>query len=190
MADSEYPYPPDQFDEEATEVAYHGAHRAEESFWRQNLVYLIIIAVAVVVLLVLLFTIGGLGKSGDDRAESPTTAASSPDDSSKSEDASDGGGDSEEQGEPDKSTPVLVMNAGGISGMAGTWEKNLSDSGWTKVGIGTADNVQQESVVFYRDDKDKASAQALADEVGAGDARQSDEYDNRITFVAVKPPKG
>ncbi|MBK0332521.1 LytR C-terminal domain-containing protein [Brachybacterium sp. MASK1Z-5] len=188
MADSEYPYPPDQFDEEATEVAYHGAHRAEESFWRQNLVYLIIIAVAVVVLLVLLFTIGGLGKSGDDRAEAPTTAASSQDDSSKSDDASDGGG--EDQSEPDKSTPVLVMNAGGISGMAGAWEKSLTDAGWTKVGIGTADNVQQESVVFYRDDEDKASAQALADEVGAGDARQSDEYDNRITFVAVEQPEG
>jgi hypothetical protein len=187
VADSEYPYPPDRFDEEAAEVAFHGAHRAEESFWRQNLVYLIIIAAAVVVLLVLLFTIGGVGKSGDDRADSPTSAAASSDDSSQG--ASDGGGEDESSGEPDKSAPVLVLNAGGISGMAGAWEKSLTDDGWSGVDIGTADTVQQESVVFYRDDEDKATAQALADQVDAGDARQSDEYDNRITFVAVEQPE-
>ncbi|PWH07630.1 hypothetical protein DEO23_03130 [Brachybacterium endophyticum] len=186
MADSEYPYPPDQYDEEAADVAFHGAHRAEESFWRQNLVYLIIIAVAVVILLALLFTIGGLGRSGDERADSPTTSASQ-DDSSKQ--ASDGGGDEEDKPKADASTPILVLNGGNVSGMAADWKQALTDDGWSNVGIGTSDNVQQESVVFYRDKDDEASAQELADQVGAEDARQSDEYDNRITFVAVQPPE-
>src|SRR5699024_2827953 len=30
VADSQYPYPPDRFDDEADAAAFHGAHRAEE----------------------------------------------------------------------------------------------------------------------------------------------------------------
>ena len=53
VADSQYPYPPDRFDDEADAATFHGAHRAEEPFWRQNLIYLVIIAAAFVTLLVL-----------------------------------------------------------------------------------------------------------------------------------------
>lgn len=197
MADSQYPYPPDRFDEEAADVAFHGAHRAEEPFWRQNLVYLIIIAVAVVVLLVLLFVIGGRGQNGDDRAEGPGAQTSSS--QSDGGGASDGGGQSDEGGasdgggddessEPDKSRPVLVVNAAGINGLAATWQKTLKDDGWQKVDVQTAQNRQQESVVFYRDEADKDTAQALADSVDAGEARQSDDYQAAIAFVAVEQP--
>ena len=54
MADSQYPYPPDRFDDEADAVTFHGAHRAELPFWRENLLYIIIIGAAVVMLVVLL----------------------------------------------------------------------------------------------------------------------------------------
>ncbi|GAA1335235.1 LytR C-terminal domain-containing protein [Brachybacterium rhamnosum] len=184
MADSQYPYPPDRFDDEADASSFHGAHRAEEPFWRQNLVYIVIIAAAFVTLVVLLFVIGNLGRGGDERSADPTTPAAS------SEAAqSDGGGASEAPAaEADKSTPVLVVNAGGINGLAGTWQSALEDDGWEKVDVGTADNRQQEAVVFYRDEADAASAQALADSVGAGEARQSDEYDASITFVAIEEP--
>nr|WP_276549449.1 LytR C-terminal domain-containing protein [Brachybacterium muris] len=82
----------------------------------------------------------------------------------------------------------MVINAGGINGMAGAWRDSLEGSGWTDISVSTADNVQQEPVVFYRDEADAATAQALAQEVGAGEARQSDEYESRITFVAVTEP--
>lgn len=189
VADSQYPYPPDRFDDEADAVAFHGAHRAEEPFWRQNLVYIVIIAAAFVLLLVLLFLIGGMGQDGDDRAEDPTTSAAS----ESSEEASEDGEaeeDAEEESapEPDLSTPVLIVNAGGITGLAGTWQETLQDQGWEEVYISTADNIQQESVVFYRDEADADSAQALAEESGAGEARQSDEYDARITIMVVSEP--
>ena len=87
MADSSYPYAPDQFDEEAAAASYHGAHRAEEPFWRQNLVYLIIIGVAALVLLGLLLVIGGLRGGSDDRAADPTSSPA------QSAAVSDGGGD-------------------------------------------------------------------------------------------------
>lgn len=193
VADSQYPYPPDRFDDEADAASFHGAHRAEEPFWRQNLIYLVIIAAAVVTLVVLLFVIGGTGRDSDERSEGPTTAVAT--ETSEAVPGTDGEGDATGENtqdapaaEPDRSTPVLVVNAGGINGMAGAWQEALEGEGWTEVGVATADNIQQEPVVFYRDEADAASAQGLADLVGAGEARQSDEYDARVTFVAVTEP--
>ncbi|MFC7374166.1 LytR C-terminal domain-containing protein [Brachybacterium sp. GCM10030267] len=188
MADSQYPYPPDRFDEEADSASFHGAHRAEEPFWRQNLLYIIIIGAAVVMLVVLLFLIGGMGGNGDERAEDPTTPAASESSEEAPADGEEATTEEEPAPEPDLSTPVLVVNAGGINGLAGTWEETLEGEGWTEVGVATADNTQEEPVVFYRDEADAESAQALAQQVGAGEARQSDEYDARITFVAVDEP--
>jgi hypothetical protein len=191
VADSQYPYPPDRFDDEADAVSFHGAHRAELPFWRENLLYIIIIGAAMVLLVVLLFFIGSMGGDGDDRADDPTTAASS--ESAAAEDpAAEGESEATEEPAPeaDRSTPVLVVNAGGINGLAGTWRDTLEGEGWEDVSVATSDNSQQEPVVFYRDEEDAETAQALAAEVGAGEARQSDEYDASVTFVAVSEPGG
>ncbi|NMA76832.1 MAG: LytR C-terminal domain-containing protein [Actinomycetales bacterium] len=185
MADSQYPYPPDRFDDEADAVSFHGAHRAELPFWRENLLYIIIIGAAAVLLVVLLFFIGGMGGNGDDRAEDPTSAA----EQSEEEAAEETEAEEEEPApEPDLSTPVLVVNAGGVNGLAGAWQEALDGEGWENVDVATADNPQQEPVVFYRDEADADTAQALAERVGAGEARQSDEYDARVTLVAVDMP--
>lgn len=186
VADSQYPYPPDRFDEEADASSFHGAHRAEEPFWRQNLIYLVIIGAAFVTLLVLLFLIGGMGRDGDERATDPTTSPAS--ETAEAAPTDEEPAEETPVAEPDRETPVLVVNAGGINGMAGAWRDSLKGSGWSDISINTAANVQQEPVVFYRDEADAATAQALAQEVGAGEARQSDEYESRITFVAVTEP--
>lgn len=189
MADSQYPYPPDRFDDEADAVSFHGAHRAELPFWRENLLYIIIIGAAVVLLVVLLFFIGSMGGDGDgdDRADDPTTSAAS-----ESEEATEEATEAEPTEEPapvaDKSTPLLVVNAGGQNGLAGTWRDTLEEDGWEDVSVSTADNHQEEPVVFYRAEEDAETAQALAAEVGAGEARQSDEYNASVTFVAVEMP--
>ncbi|MGO1284832.1 MAG: LytR C-terminal domain-containing protein [Brachybacterium sp.] len=185
MADSQYPYPPDRFDDEADAVSFHGAHRAELPFWRENLLYIIIIGAAAVLLVVLLFFIGGMGGNGDDRAEDPTSAAEQSEEESAAEETE---AEEEPAPEPDLSTPVLVVNAGGIDGLAGTWQETLEGDGWEDVSVTTADNPQQEPVVFYRDEADADTAQALAERAGAGEARQSDEYDARVTLVAVTEP--
>ena len=189
MADSQYPYPPDRFDDEADAVSFHGAHRAELPFWREHLLYIIIIGAAAVLLIVLLFFIGSMGGGGDDRAEDPTSAAAS-EEAAGEESAEEGEGEASEEPAPeaDKSTPVLVVNAGAINGLAGTWSDELEGEGWEDVSVTTADNAQQEPVVFYRAEEDAGTAQALAELVGAGEARQSDEYDAAVTFVAVNEP--
>ncbi len=190
VADSQYPYPPDRFDDEADAVSFHGAHRAELPFWRENLLYIIIIGAAAVLLVVLLFVIGSMGGDGDDRAEDPTSAAASESAEGESSGEETQGGESSEEPPPeaDKSTPLLVVNAGGQNGLAGSWRDTLEGDGWEDVNLATADNAQEESVVFYRDEEDAETAQALAAEVGAGEARQSDEYDSAVTFVAVEMP--
>jgi len=185
VADSQYPYPPDRFDDEADAVTFHGAHRAELPFWRENLLYIIIIGAAVVMLVVLLFVIGGMGGGGDDdRAADPTTAS----ESTEGEDAAEESPSEEPAPEPDLSVPVQVINAGSINGLAGTWQEQLQGEGWEDVSVATADSPQQEPVVFYRDEADQATAQALAEQVGAGEARQSDEYESPLTFIAVTEP--
>lgn len=188
MADSQYPYPPDRFDDEADAVSFHGAHRAELPFWRENLLYIIIIGAAAVLLVVLLFFIGGMGNNGDDRAEDPTSAAAESEAAEQSAEETATEEEAEPAPEPDRSIPVLVVNAGGINGLAGTWRDTLEGEGWEDISVATADNAQQEPVVFYRDEADAATAQALAELAGAGEARQSDEYDAPITLVAVAEP--
>lgn len=188
MADSQYPYPPDRFDDEADAVSFHGAHRAELPFWRENLLYIIIIGAAAVLLVVLLFFIGSMGGDGDERAEDPTTAAESTAAEEETSAEEEGEASEEPAPEADMSTPVLVVNAGGINGLAGSWRDSLEGDGWEDVSVATADTTQQEPAVFYRDEEDAETAQALAAEVGAAEAQQSDEYDAAVTFVAVTEP--
>ena len=163
VADSQYPYPPDRFDDEADAVTFHGAHRAELPFWRENLLYIIIIGAAVVLLVVLLFVIGGMG-GGDDGAEGPASAS----ESASSEAAPEESPSEEPAPEPDLSVPVQVVNAGSINGLAGTLQEELQGEGWEDVSVATADSPQQEPVVFYRDEADADTAQALAEQVGEG----------------------
>lgn len=189
MADprSDYPYAPDRFDREAETTSFHGAHRAEEPFWRQNLLYIVVIGAAVLTLLVLLFVIGGMNGndgSGED-SSSPAAASSAP-----AQPASDAGGAPAAAEEPNRGTGVVVYNASGENGLAGAWRDKLTADGWTKVDIKTSSNRQEQAVVFYRDEADAATANALAQEVGLEGAQQSDEYDSSITFLAVTPPEG
>lgn len=186
MADAhpDYPYAPDRFDREAESTSFHGAHRAEDPFWRQNLLYIIVIAAAVLLLLVLLFVIGGMGKGAHDDRATPAATTSQ----ATSAPASDGGG---AETKADRSTPVLVVNAGGQKGMAATWKKELEGKGWSKVDVETAKGRQEQPVVFYKDEKDAATANQLAQDAGIdGGAQQSDEYDARITILVVDAPQG
>src|SRR5699024_449417 len=119
VADSQYPYPPDRFDDEADAVSFHGAHRAELPFWRENLLYIIIIGAAAGLLVVRLFAIGSMGGCGDGRAEDPTSAASASEEGGSSgEEGQEGEASEEAPPEADRSTPLLVVNAGGQNGLA------------------------------------------------------------------------
>lgn len=180
---SDYPYAPDRFDREAETATFHGAHRAEVDFWRANLLYIVIIGAALLILLVTLLVAGALGsgkKAEDSVPPAPaTTSASAPAKTTEAPEA-----------KADKSVSVQVINASGKNGLAGAWKKTLKGDGWTSVQISTGKARQDKAVVYYRDEKDKATADALAKKVGADAAQQSNDYDSRITFLAVDQPQG
>jgi hypothetical protein len=88
-------------------------------------------------------------------------------------------------GAVDRSTPVTVLNATRTRGLAASVAATLRTSGWT---VPTTDNYRRAApptTVYYAGADQRATAQAVADDVG-GDPRvqQTDEFGpDRITVV-------
>ena len=70
--------------------------------------------------------------------------------------------------------------------MAGRWQKALEEQGWTKVDTDTGKRAKNAGV-YYKNDEDKATAEALAKYVGV-EAEKSDKYRANITVVIVEEP--
>lgn len=195
MADqSTYPYEPDQFDREADQVGAHGAHRAEEPFFKRNLSTIIVIVAALLALALVLWAVSGLGKGSEDAPAPVESSTSAPADSGDGKPAaSDNGGEgatekpSEEAApEVNREAPVLLLNGKRKQGMAGRWQKALEEQGWTKVDTDTGKRTKNAGV-YYKNDEDKATAEALAKYVGV-EAEKSDKYRSNITVVVVEEP--
>ena len=195
MADqSTYPYEPDQFDREADQVGAHGAHRAEEPFFKRNLSTIIVIVAALLALALVLWAVSGLGKGSEDAPAPAESSASAPADSGDGKPAaSDNGGEaateepSEEAApEVNREAPALVLNGKRKQGMAGRWQKALEEQGLTKVDTDTGKRTKNAGV-YYKNDEDKATAEALAKYVGV-EAEKSDKYRANITVVIVEEP--
>lgn len=201
MADqSTYPYEPDQFDREADQVGAHGAHRAEEPFFKRNLSTIIVIVAALVALALVLWAVSGLGKGSENTPAPVDSSTSAPADSSESDPAaSDNGGEGEQPSEEaseepseeaapevNKEAPVLVLNGKRKQGMAGRWQKALEEQGWTKVDTDTGKR-SKSAGVYYKDDEDQATAEALAKYVGV-EAEKTDKYKANITVVIIDEP--
>lgn len=202
MADqSTYPYEPDQFDREADQVGAHGAHRAEEPFFKRNLSTIIVIVAALVALALVLWAVSGLGKGSENSPAPVESSTSAP--AASGEDApvaSDNGGDQGDNGggdatekpseepapEVDRESPVLVLNGKRKQGMAGRWQKALEEQGWTKIDTDTGKR-SKNAGVYYKNDEDQATAEALAKYVGV-EAEKTDKYKANITVVIIDEP--
>lgn len=197
---STYPYEPDQFDREADQVGAHGAHRAEEPFFKRNLSTIIVIVAALVALALVLWAVSGLGKGSENTPASVDSSTSAPADSSESGSAaSDSGGEGEQPSEEaseepseeaapevNKEAPVLLLNGKRKQGMAGRWQKALEEQGWTHIDTDTGKR-SKNAGVYYKRDEDKATAEALAKYVGV-EAEQSDKYKANIVVVVIDEP--
>ncbi|QEU12583.1 LytR C-terminal domain-containing protein [Dermabacter vaginalis] len=197
---STYPYEPDQFDREADQVGAHGAHRAEEPFFKRNLSTIIVIVAALVALALVLWAVSGLGKGSENTPASVDSSTSAPADSSESDPAaSDNGGEGEQPSEEaseepseeaapevNKEAPVLVLNGKRKQGMAGRWQKALEEQGWTKVDTDTGKR-SKSAGVYYKNDEDQATAEALAKYVGV-EAEKTEKYKANITVVIIDEP--
>jgi hypothetical protein len=88
-------------------------------------------------------------------------------------------------GSVDRSIPVTVLNSTRTTGLAGSVAATLRSSGWT---VPTTDNYrksQPPTTVFYGSAEQRATAQAVADDVGGDpEVELSDEFGTqRITVV-------
>ena len=88
-------------------------------------------------------------------------------------------------GSVDRSTPVTVLNATRTRGLAASVAATLRTSGWT---VPTTDNYrrgQPPTTVYYGDADQRATAQAVAEDVGGDpEVQQSDEFGSgRLTLV-------
>ena len=85
----------------------------------------------------------------------------------------------------DRSLPVDVLNSTSTPGLAAGAAEALEDLGWT---VGEVTNFEGDEIpttVFYPEDAQEATAAAVADELGAGSAEQSDDVD--VLTVVLGP---
>lgn len=117
----------------------------------------------------------GSGEPADESAEASVSSEGN-DGESGGDGSDDASGEGENTGaseatdptaEADKSLPVEVFNASGISGRAGQAAEQLTQEGFNVTGVRDWDGRYQvtENTVFYSEDE--ATAQALADILGA-----------------------
>lgn len=179
----------------------HGAHRAEEPFFKRNLSTIIVIVAALVALALVLWAVSGLGKGSENAPAPAESSTSAPADSSESarapssESTDEGEQPIEEASEEpseepapevNKEAPVLVLNGKRVQGMAGRWQKALEEQGWTKIDTDTGKR-SKNAGVYYKNDEDQATAEALAKYVGV-EAEKTDKYKANITVVIIDEP--
>jgi cytoskeletal protein RodZ len=180
-----------------------GAHRPRRSPWRDLLpTVAVLVAVAAIGLgawALTRSTASTIHSSGTDDSGSqsqvtnvptaPTTGssggASTPASSRTSPASATSSTSSPPAGAVDHSIPITVLNSTRTSGLAASVASTLKGSGWT---VPTTDNYrksQPPTTVYYGDADQRATARAVADDVG-GDPRvqQSSEFgSSRITVV-------
>lgn len=176
-----------------------GAHRPHRGPWRDiGPVVAVLVAVVVIGLgawALTRSTASTIQSSGTDDAGSvsqgtpPPTAPTTGSTAGTASATTSGGAGSPTSSTPtssvDRSIPVTVLNATRTSGLAASVAATLRSSGWT---VPTTDNyrkAQPPTTVYYADPAQRATAQAVAKDVG-GDPRvtQSAEFDaGRITVV-------
>ncbi|WP_427016471.1 LytR C-terminal domain-containing protein [Pseudarthrobacter sp. P1] len=175
-------YPRDEFDKIPENSSRHGVHRTSIAPARNSLFPLMAFGVlALIVGLAAFFVLPRLGIGGSGNVppaavattDTATTGAAPTENPPASETPSVPASESASPGptEPpaavDKSVPVQVFNASGISGLAAKYSGIISSAGW---GVNQTANwtgaIQPSSVVFYSVPAQKANAEALAQLLG------------------------
>jgi hypothetical protein len=119
------------------------------------------------------------GSTGASSSPSATASGSSP--TSETSTTS-----SPPAGTVDKDLPVTVLNATRTTGLAGSVAETLRSSGWT---VPTTDNYRKSrppTTVFYGDADQRATAEAVAEDVGGDpEVEQTDEFGSDCITVVL-----
>ncbi|WP_019136039.1 LytR C-terminal domain-containing protein [Cellulomonas massiliensis] len=200
MAQRDYPYADDEFDAPADPDAPRGVHRAPRSAWSRWWPFLAVLilapALAFAAVTYLSGTRGGDGAS-DQPGSNPSASAPTQGGSASPTEGAEGQeepspGDTEEQptAEPELGTPVVVLNAAGVNGLAARMSEKLQGVGFTSVEAQTFTGTPPASSVVYYDSEDlEATARLVADTLGI-DAVELSQADagGGVTVVLTTDP--
>lgn len=196
-----YRYPPDEFDD-VPEDAPTGVHRVPRSPWRKVVPFVVVAVVFAVVaygaVTIASNLLGSDGASATDKTTSaskdsattstpkattkpkPTTSA----DASGSDETS--GADDTASADVDHATAVAVKNGAGITGLAAKAATKLEGDGFTQVTPGDYTGTKlADSVVYYVDSKDEATAKAVGSTLGISDVEQVSALKGGAPIIAV-----
>lgn len=207
MSKASYPYPPDEFDAADDHDGPRGVHRSPRTTWSKLWPFLVVLVVfpALAYGLVtwisnsdtgLSGAISGLGATGTtEPTDAGTTAAADaatpPADTATSE-APAAPPVAPPAATPDLASPVVVLNAANVSGLAASQTKKLQAGGFTKVTAsnGTSTGVKA-TTVFYATDAQKVTADAVGQLLGISSVELSTtRAKDGITVVLLPGFKG
>jgi len=208
VSKASYPYPPDEFDAADDHDGPRGVHRSPRTTWSKLWPFLVVLVVfpALAYGLVtwisnsdtgLSGAISGLGATGTSDTAADGATPTGTDAATATATTPAATPTTEAPVAPtaaaaDFTTPVAVVNAANVSGLAATEAKKLQAGGFTKVTAtnGTGTGVKT-TTVFYATDAQKATADAVAQLLGITTVTMSPtQAKSGITVVLMPGFKG
>ncbi|MDQ6753335.1 MAG: LytR C-terminal domain-containing protein [Actinomycetota bacterium] len=199
-------YPRDEFDKVPENSSRQGVHRSSVEPVRRGLGPLIAFGIVALIIGALAFTV--LPKLGFAGASASTTAASSPAAAGSSSTAGQSASAAMTSSVPatspspeassapattppapgvDKSTPVSVLNASGVAGLAAKYSATVTAAGWSvNQTANWAGAAQPSSVIFYNGAAQKGNADALGSLLGI--TRLIDTAELQVPLAVVIGP--
>jgi hypothetical protein len=176
-------YPRDEFDNLAP-VDRRGAHRVAPAKLGgvTATVFVVVLAIVAILLGVAVFNIIRSGQAGPDNpvvagqdGGGATTKAPTPTASATESESAD----------IDRSLKVSVLNSTSKTGLASTVAKQLGAADWSNVTAGSIKSPLTTTTVFYSTDDLKATAQAIADDLGTEAIKKSTDYTAKLTVLVA-----
>ncbi|GEL99521.1 LytR C-terminal domain-containing protein [Cellulomonas terrae] len=196
MSKAEYSYPEDEFDVPSNPDVPRGVHRAPRSVWSRWWKFLVVLAL----LPVLAFTLVNLAAQDGNLPSLPGTS-SSPDaeDEAPTDTETEGEAPTDTETTPVEEepaapapvmeTPVMVLNAASIGGLAAAQAEKLTAAGFTSVDTGNADPTEDVSTVFYTSEDLKPTADLVAQTLGLTTVTLQAADEPGITVLLVSDPE-
>jgi hypothetical protein len=202
VSKADYPYPDDEFDVPADPDAPRGVHRAPRSAWAKWWPFLAVLVLAPVLAYAAVTVWGVLNDPSTGDPGSSTIDDEAPDDTASDGTAEEPTEGTEDPGtteseappapQPVLSTPVEVLNAAGIGGLAGTQQQKLTVAGFTAVTTGNSDGAGvDDSTVFYASEDLKPTADLVAQTLGITTVTMSaEDAGDGIVVLLKSDPAG
>jgi len=195
VSKAEYSYPEDEFDVPSNPDVPRGVHRAPRSVWSRWWKFLVVLAL----LPVLAFTLVNLAARDGNLPALPGTS-NTPD--AQDEAPEDPATEGEAPVEPETpaaeetaaaptpvlTTPVEVLNAASIGGLAGRQATKLTEAGFTAVETGNADPTVDESTVYYTSEDLRPTADLVAQTLGLTEVTLQAGDEAGISVLLVSDP--